>query len=1559
MLLRWIYNIWNFLLKFLGYLLLVVVIVSALALVGLQLPISKSYIGGQLVNAFNEQYSGDVSIESIEGFIPFRTQLNNVTFTLADSLSDVDHLRKAPLSVDELYMSLDVWQLLQGSINITELDLRSPDIRLSRTESGLNIQQLFSRQKPRRSQNNNGAFITNVSIFAPQILLSNGQVNVDSSFNFPSSVELPDSLLLTGINASFFVESLEEQQFVEINSFEASTNIDDFSQVNLTAQFFTNRESLEVNALDIRSESAVVELSVNASPINVFQPNVQSQLEKAFFELRIDRINLQPELLSHLREPEFTFDESVEMSGTVKGTLDTLFVDNLQIIAGESYLITDGVLTNVQEKTFGYDFSISNLVVTPQDVSAFFPDRSATTRELERYGQALIRGDLAGSLASLEADLSLETDLGGAEFESSLQFNDDQSFSLNVALDSLDLSPLLRDSVGTTFLNGSITATGRGYDKDAAVESTLLLSGSKINTHNLQSFNGNISYNNQSGEYTIGIVSDDTEGSASGTFGIGATTLFQMDAVAENLNLVEYFPGLPYTRAEFDGVLFTRLTGTSLEDFDARLTADINESIVNSDTLRAHQLYMDINNPEDGDPRQLRFTSSFLNIDASGTLYADQIASTASYWYDDIISRINEELFFEEKLDSLRLPGRFKNQPFEGTTDLSINIKNRDLQLLKAYIPSLPDITSNAEFTLNINATEEKLSLNGSMFDDSLSVNNSSFDDINLNFTGNFTHGEPLKKSTYLNAQINSPDITLFEEYDIDGASLAMSLRDSNLTVRQQIDGALENLFYYGETSTLWTDNQLQTTVDSLSIGSSQYAWRANGAPGIIYNRNGSLTFDDFVMESNEDFFEVDGTFSSSYEDSVLYNISNFDLGRVSDLIGGRIQFEGVVNGEFTTRALTSVPSIQGDIRVDNGQINNRLIGDVTLESRFNPDENQFDTELHIYTDPEKYTDYIQQNDGIGNDLFLKGYFKTPDQQADEDTDLVYFDADFREIDMWIVTFIVPNIISEMEGSGEGSGYFKVDSTGYNFEANFDVEEVYGVPAFTNVPYTLGGELTFNREDGLIFRDIQLDDVRGGSGTFSGTVDLDDFSPMNYLDLRMEIEDLRFMNNEQDPNVPFYADLTGTGTAVLQGSSQDPSLRSLGAIRLASNSDISIPLQEETELQQDRRFVSFVDSFEEGRTMRLATGENGTNGDDGEEDVDLTFVELFTLDLQFQANNPIDVRLIFDPVTNDILEARGTGRIRLRLEDQDVSMFGTFNISDGQYQFVGGDIFTRQFNIQDGGTISWQGDLIDANLDVTAVYRARPDISTLIPTGASFQRIPIELILEIGGTISQIENDFFFQLPSGIEGTQDPTIEAQINRLNQNEEEKVLQAFGILLTGNFVPSNELHNPEFGNVTGTNTLVNPLLSSQIISPLLSNQINSLLRSDITFDVDFNLNAFNEVDLGVALRLFNDRIVLRREGQITGESEIGDLGATYRINQIFSITAFHRQDVTLSNRSETESRQTQEMNGMGVEAQFQFNTWQNLKNRIVSSIRRLFGIKEEDTETAGESESLADN
>jgi len=197
----------------------------------------------------------------------------------------------------------------------------------------------------------------------------------------------------------------------------------------------------------------------------------------------------------------------------------------------------------------------------------------------------------------------------------------------------------------------------------------------------------------------------------------------------------------------------------------------------------------------------------------------------------------------------------------------------------------------------------------------------------------------------------------------------------------------------------------------------------------------------------------------------------------------------------------------------------------------------------------------------------------------------------------------------------------------------------------------------------------------------------------------------------------------------------------------------------------------------------------------------------------------------------------------------------------------------------------------------------------------------------------------------------------QINALNRNEDEKLIQATSFLLMGDFIPSatanTDATNSLTNNLSGSAAVLNPLLSSQVISPLLSNQINSLLRSDIgSLDIDFNLNTYNNVDLGVALRLYNDRIILSREGQITGaQSNIGDLGATYRINQTLSVTAFHRQDPTFSTiTGSDEAAQSQDINGIGLEAELSFNTWNEFLRKITTPFRKLFGIKEKETEVA---------
>jgi hypothetical protein len=1558
---RWLYKIWKYFWITIGVLAAIVLAVMLVAGITLQLPATKDYLRAEVVKTFNEQFEGTLEIESIGGIIPIRTEVTGGrVFAPSDTTRPVVAFQKANVTINW-------WELIRQNLSISSFEVHQPVISIFQHENEIALIEAFTQREQdvtRKLLDPDSPRIFNrLNIFAPYLSIVDGELHTDDSITLPDHLRQYGTIDVEKLNTTLFLELTDTQIFADVLNFSAEIPGTEMEFVQFTGQFYSDNRYFELNRFSLNTAIAEIEFSIEASPVNIYAGNLEQQFRDAGYRAEIRSSSIKPGLISRFIPAWPDFGDELMLEMAAEGTIDELFIDRFQASVGQSAVIITAVTENLLDENFRYNIQLENLVMHPDELE-FITGPYIQDLELDAYEISTIRGDIYGNLQEINSDIRMQTASGSMRFDSRLTFPGIPEYEFLAEIDSLDLSPVFRDTVNSTMLNGRIAGKGTGFDRDAAIEVSADLGSSVIAGFPFEKIIGEFGYDSRTLNYSMLIEENSSALQASGSFRNDDGYMYLVsDGSMTNMNLPRYIDLLRAESTSLTGTFSANLQGSDPDDIYGRFSMEMEESVIGADSLRPHQLYADIDSPENSS-RTLRFTSSFFDGELRGTLTPSLIQNASSYWGNYLQERVRNELLFDE---DFVLFATDEPETDDYSLDLNLNIFIKDLDLLRSYLPGLPEVNSSARMNATLNADNSRMMFSGNIYDDNLDIRDISVTGLNSSLSANFRYGERLRDYAVVDLQVNSTQAVI-NEMNFNDSYLNLSMRNDSLEVNQKLvrddDISLETTLLGVIKPGLFEIN-----IKDFNLGSSRYMWRTEGEPQLVYTDYDALTVRGLVLSSDNDLLEVNGTFSSSFEDSVQYNIKNFDISRVSDLIGGRITFSGIVNGDFVTRSLTDTPSVAGNIDVTEGRIDGRLIGDVSLRSSYNPELERFDTDIRVYTDPDKYSSYYNRNDGIGQDLRLSGYFKIPD--ADEpDEDYFYFDADLREIDMWIVTFIVPTIIQEMEGRSSGTGYIRASRNEFDFDSTFDIRDVLGVPAFTNVHYTLNGELQFNRHDGLLFKDIQLTDRNGGRGKLSGQVDLNDLDPTTFIDLTIDLDNLHFMNNPYDPDIPFYASLYGTGQARITGTNFSPFLRTTQTVNISSNSRISIPLEDETEFEQDRRFIQFVETFDLSLLDRRAReGEENGNGDVPPEE--LTFIERFTMDLNFTANNPINVQLIFDRVTNEVLNANGTGQVRILLEDQDVSMFGRFNIQSGDYQFVSGDIFTRRFTLQEGGSISWQGDLTDANLNVTALYRARPLISSLVPSARAAEtagtgRIPIELVLQIGGTITEVENDFFFRVPTGIEGTLDPTIATQINNLNQNEEQKLIQATSILLSGNFLPTDSAQNFAFADgVTGTAAVVNPLLTSQVINPLLSNQINSLLRSDITFDIDLNLTAFNEVDLGVALRLFDDRVILRREGQIGGqenESNIGDLGATYRINRTFSLTAFHRQDPTLTYTSGggagSTTTQTQEMNGVGLEARVQFNTWQSFRQRISGAFRSLFGIqkKEEDPE---ESESLAEN
>lgn len=1564
MILRIIYKIWTYFWR-IFFTLAGIFLLSMAIIVGvLQLPQSKEYISDEITDLFATQFDGTLQIEQISGFLPFSATLHN------GSLYTSNEPDIPVLSFDSVEIDITWWNLFQRNVTISSFEVNSPSVKLSMSnDESLSIISLFRQKETDRigseTRSERVQFLEQMSLFAPIIKVNNGFVDVDESVQLPEEADLPDAFSVENINFLIFLEVSDAQIFFDLPDFTAEipNSVYQFLQVN--GQFYSDNEYFELNRFRIATALGNADFSFEATPINIFATDLKNQFRLAEYRIQITESSLTPYLVRKLTGAFPPFDNNLEIELASEGTLETYFIDRFTANIDESSILISAELKNLFSNDISYVASLDNMVIHPRLLDWISTNYLDGQVDLNRYQLSTVRGSLDGDMLELNSSVRAVTEAGAFSLDGSMEFKKLLNYDLVFEVDDLDITPFLTDTLDSSIIQGRFTLQGTGTGPEANLHSSVDLSKSRIFGYEINSLDADFNYANNVLRYIVqGGDDDELYVSANGRYSRDNDRIrFTSEGEVNKLDLKKFNTDYFTNRTEFNSTFTANLNWTNMDDLMGRISLEVDESSIGNESLRPHQFYADLNDSEDGN-RRLRITSSFFDGELNGTLDYSTLQKSAEFWTRYLNYRIANEILFSETADSLSFENLLTNPEYQDLyADLSVDMVIKDVSLLRKYLPDLPEFESSARFNSTINATNDRLLITATLFDERMRYGDLAADNLNSAFTANFRSDQKLRQSSTVDLQIGST-YSSFLGNELKESYANLSVRDDSINVRANLQKREDEIQLQSTFTGYLKPDKFEILVDQFSLGSPEYQWSQEGRPTISYDRNNALEIEDLILTSGSEYLKVDGTYSDNVNDIVDYTIVDLNLSTLSEIIGGRIRFSGNLNGDFSTQTLFQIPAIQGNLTVNQGRIQNRLIGDVSINSLYNSELQQFDTEIHVYTDPEKYSSYYERNDGIGQDLLLNGYFKLPDDTVDSAEDLFYFDANLREIDMWIVSFIIPNIITEMQGRASGTGFIRGSDNDLDFAANFKAEDVFGVPVFTNVGYTINGELDFTMDDGLLFRDVRLQDQQGGNGTLSGQVDLDRFSPLTILDLTLDLNNLQFMNNRYDPDIPFYGQIYGTGQAQIQGTNFEPLLRTTRPLRISSDSRITIPLEPETEFNQDRRFIEFVESFDssfwKNHFSRLSNVKNGNR-----EPEELTFLQLFTMDLQFQALNPIEVQLIFDRVTNDMLSANGTGQMRILLEDQEVSMFGQFNISGGEYQFVSGDIFTRQFALQEGGSISWSGDLVDAGLDVTAVYRARPNISTLLSGGGAASlvdpnlRIPIDLVLQIGGTITSIENEFFFRVPTGIENSADPTITSQISTLNQNEDEKLIQATSILLTGNFIPSQQAQGLGLAeNITGA-AVVNPLITSQFINPLLSNQINSLLRSDVTFDIDFNLTTANEVDLGVALRLFDDRVVLRREGQITGEqSDIGDLGATYRINRAFSVTAFHRQDPTLSYTSGIETSQSQEMNGIGFEAQVQFNTWQNLKARISSAFRSLLGIKQDETDEEENRETIAD-
>jgi hypothetical protein len=256
------------------------------------------------------------------------------------------------------------------------------------------------------------------------------------------------------------------------------------------------------------------------------------------------------------------------------------------------------------------------------------------------------------------------------------------------------------------------------------------------------------------------------------------------------------------------------------------------------------------------------------------------------------------------------------------------------------------------------------------------------------------------------------------------------------------------------------------------------------------------------------------------------------------------------------------------------------------------------------------------------------------------------------------------------------------------------------------------------------------------------------------------------------------------------------------------------------------------------------------------------------------------MQIIFNEQSGDVIKGSGRGAIQISVpRGGDFKMFGEIAIDQGEYLFTLYNLFNKGFRVKEGGTLTWNGDPFGAIINLEAEYR---DLSASLYSfiqeylvtasdelkAAANSNTNIDLRMKLRGDLLKPTIDFDLAFPN-LRGELQSFAESKIRTLKQDQNELNKQVSGLILFGQFLPSDFA----FGNQARAFALnsVSELLSNQLslmVTELLKDLVGEGVLSDINFNVRQALTSRgnNEFQFSLKPYFLQDRLSVQVGGNI---------------------------------------------------------------------------------------------
>ncbi len=1175
----------------------------------------------------------------------------------------------------------------------------------------------------------------------------------------------------------------------------------------------------------------------------------------------------------------------------LNGTLNNFKAKDFQLTSDKKAIVSGDfhVKNSFNSKNeFSLNAHFTEFVSDYHNIEILLPKlfSEPTPSILKELGRVSLSGNTLITKNKIEANIQMNTALGSVITDlklTNLNNVDETSYKGHVKFIDLELGKIMNDSLAGK-LSMDADVDGRGF----SIENINTIVVGEIHKHQYKGYTyNNIDVNgrfqNKKFEGELIIDDENLNLNFNGLADLSkAVYKFDFETVVAyaNFNKLNLFTrdSIAILKGEID----IDLEGNSIEN----MIGTINFEKASYTNQNDNYYFEDFN-----------ITSSFKDTIRTVTLNSTDI--------------INGEVVGDFKF--VQLPKLAKNalgsiyanyEPYEVEKgqflDFKFNIYNK---IVDVFFPKVK-LASNTFITGSINSDNQKIEL--TVKSPQIIAYDNIINDVRLQIDTD----NPL-----FNTQLTIDNITT-KSYDISKLNLVNITLNDTLFFRTAFIGGQNKKDNYslGFYHTIDENNNSVIGINKSEIKYKDTKWLVNPSENklnkiVFDNKFTHFDIQEFEMISGNQKITFSGSTIGANQKDINLKLENVILEGITPEIDNW-NFTGLINGTLAYSENADGVLPVANIQIEDFSVNESPQGNLKIGMIGRNSSQTYNVNISL------------ENEEL-NTLFANGVVDFAPEQATVDVGF-----EFEKFKLNILSPIggenFTNIRGEIYGNARLEGILKnPDMTGefYIFDSGIKIP-------YLNVDYDFEGTTIVELKN-QTFKIIDLtlkDVVEETRGTLLGTISHNYFTDWK-LNLKLETNNLLILNTTEEEESLYFGSGFIDGQATIKGYTDNLTIDVVGKTKKGTH--FVIPMSS-TKSVGNSSLVRFVTHQEKELKTQFPD--------------EVLFNRLKGLSLNFNLEITKDaiIEMVLDQTTGSMLKGSGTGNLLIELDTNGkFNMYGDFVIDNGDYIFSYKEVINKKFIATRGGTVSWNGNPYDAEIDIETKIRVYANPKYLLENVYTNRDIAVDLVARFSGGLFDSNQEYDILIPDA-----DSELKSELDfKLNgTNDTNTKMNNFGsLLLFGSFTS-------EESNLGDNSRMMFAGISEDILSKALTSMINSgdgNLKVGVTYDIGDtssslqNLQTEDQLGITVATQ-FNDRILI--DGKIgvpVGSSDnqsglVGEVEIEFLLNPEGTLrsSVFNRQNEI--QYSEEEEGYTQ---GVGLKYQFDFDTGSEFLEKIGLKKRKV--------------------